>query len=307
MNANRNESISAMPRSDRWASSAASDRLAPLASAAQLSTTTSTTQSSFGNYPPPPPFSSPDQKIQGKGAPAHPSQKECSSSHLDEKHEHKKKEITPASQQPEDLPISVFDIVPIPATKPEKKVLQPQLKKENSARSKVIQENVCENDEKSCFSESLNDFHGPPSTYRISHETCFTKYAEDHLLHLLDGNEHEGRIPIPCNNTETYRLSCEVGHLSFASSLSIDIEENDSTTDDEISSLGDDDESSLAEGEIFRVSLNDDHQGSLLQDHQESSNSNRYCVSYERGHLSLGDDLGLDDDDDEDGGVDENI
>jgi len=108
----------------------------------------------------------------------------------------------------------------------------------------------------SCVSGSLNDFDTPPSTYRISHEKCFLKYAQDHLLWLLD--EREGRIPIQQNTTESYRLSHEEGHLSFASRLSVDLEDDDdetvSTGDlDDISSLGDDDnKSSLAQGEIFK-------------------------------------------------------
>ena len=204
-------------------------------------------------------------------------------------------------------------------TKPEKKVpvagqqdegqQTPHIpKREDSANSATccMTQDISETDGLSCFSGSLNDVDGTPSTYRISHEICFTKYAGDHLLHLLDENEHEGRISIQRNSTDTYRLSHEIGHLSFASSLSIDMEDDDSTGAT-VSSLGEDDESSLAEGEVFRISLNDDHQGSPgVEDRQESSrSSHRYCVSYERGHLSLGDDLlqGLDYEEDSVGGT----
>ena len=312
MNANRNDGKDATARLH----SGASDRIAPLVSApSQIG------QTSLGNFPSHPNLSPRQTGQRKETSSTHSSQKQCSSSHPDEAKHEPNKETTPSSQQPDDFPISIVDLVPIPATEPENKVpvagqqdedlhvhvQSPHVpKREGSASSAtccMTQEDVSESDGISCFSGSLNDFDGSPSKYRISHEICFTKYAQDHLLHLLDDIEYEGRIQR--NSTDTYRLSHEVGHLS--SSLAIDTEDDDST-DDTVSSHDEDDESSLAEGQVFQTSLNDDHQGShRVEDLQESSSSsssssssNRYCVSHEQGHLSHGNDLlqGLDEEED---------
>ena len=267
MNANRNDCNDATAR---LASSGASDRIAPLASSA----------TSLGNFPSHPNLSPRQTGQRKETSSTHSSQKQGSSSHLDEANHEPNKGTAPSSQQPDDFPISIVDLVPIPATEPENKVpvagqqdedLHVQTphvpKREDSASSAkccMTQEDVSESDGISCFSGSLNDFDGSLSKYRVSHEMCFTKYAQDHLLHLLDDIddiEYEGRISIQRNSTDTYRLSHEVGHLSFALSLAIDTEDDDST-DDTVSSHDEDDDSSLAEGQVFQISLNDDHQGS---------------------------------------------